>query len=203
MLVTEELWKSISKEPFEKWGPILNSLLSEDGINTPARVAMFLAQAAHESGGFSRLTENLNYSAAGLAATWPSRFRRPDGQPNDTALLLHRRPELIANNVYANRMGNGGVDSGDGWRYRGRGIFQLTGKSNYQQFFASVNEPVYPEKLSEPEYAIKSAIWYWLSNNLNLSADLHDIESNTRRINGGLNGLTDRISKYESIREYV
>lgn len=181
------------------WLQPLNTILAESGINTKERVDMFLAQAGHESGGLRRLTENLNYSANGLSNTWPTRYRGSDGKPNALALKLHRNPEMIANHTYANRMGNGDVESGDGWLYRGRGIFQLTGYDNYKRFFDYLGEPLKPTLLESPEYAIKSAAWFWNINNLNSFADKGDIRGCTKVINGGFNGIADRTAKYEAL----
>lgn len=160
------------------------------GIDTPARVAAFLAQVAHESADFTRVTENLNYSAFGLASTWPSRFRLPNGQPNELAHALHRNPIAIANHVYANRMGNGDVASEDGWRYRGRGLKQLTGRANYAACGEGIGLDLigHPELLEEPDAAVESACWYWREHGLNALADAGDFEGVTRRINGGLIG---------------
>lgn len=172
----------------------LKAAMALHAIDTENRISHFLAQVAHESGGFTRITENLNYSAKGLAATWPRRFRGDDGQPNELAEMLHRKPELIANEVYANRMGN--TQPGDGWKYRGRGLIQLTGKSNYiaasNGLYNSdilVNEP---NRVLQPDVAALTACWFWLSNGLNELADSGDVEKITRRINGGTIGLEHR-----------
>lgn len=172
-------------------------------LTTPTRQSAFLAQAAHESAGFTRLTENLNYSATGLAATWPGRFRGADGQPNALARGLHRRPEAIANVVYANRMGNGSEASGDGWRYRGRGLLQITGRAQYQRCGAALELPLVeqPDLLAQPEPAVLSAAWFWQVNGLNELADAGDFEAITRRINGGLNGLAERRALWAKFRE--
>lgn len=201
-MITRELWAKISKEPYDKWVPLLEDLLPDYGINTPRRIAMFLAQAAHESGGFSHLVENLNYSAAGLAKTWPKRYA-VDGVPNELARKIQRNPELIANATYANRMGNGAPESGDGWRYRGRGIFQLTGKRNYEDFFKATQLKINPEDLLQPKYAIISACWYWNTRNCNQYADKNDIKGCTVAINGGTIGLAHRSELYETIRKAI
>jgi putative chitinase len=172
-------------------------------LTTPTRQSAFLAQTAHESAGFTRLTENLNYSATGLATTWPGRFRGADGQPNALARALHRRPEAIANVVYANRMGNGPEASGDGWRYRGRGLLQITGRAQYQRCGAALGLPLVeqPDLLAQPEPAVLSAAWFWQVNGLNELADAGDFEAITRRINGGLNGLAERRALWAKFRE--
>lgn len=198
IIITEAAWNAASKEPYEKWAPILHEHMFANGINTKERIAMFLAQASHESGGFSRLVENLNYSAEGLAKTWPGRYAS-GGKPNDLAKKIARNPEMIANYTYANRMGNGGPESGDGWKYRGRGIFQLTGKANYQSFFYSVGLRPEPEKLAEPELAIMSACWFWVNRKLNDAADAKDVAKATKIINGGSIGLEHRTKLYNQI----
>lgn len=176
----------------------LNSFMPMYGINTPQREAAFLAQIAHESADFTRVTENLNYSRAGLAATWPKRFRAAGGQPNALADRLHRNPEAIANNVYANRMGNGDEASGDGWRYRGRGLKQLTGHDNYRACGLAIGADLvrHPELLEQPQYAVESACWFWKANNLGRLADAGDFVELTRRINGGVIGLREREDYY-------
>lgn len=197
-MISEKAWAAVSKEPYSKWVPILERFMSQYNINTKERIAMFLAQASHESGGFSRLVENLNYSAEGLAKVWPSRYAEK-GKPNALALSIARRPELIANHTYANRMGNSTPQSGDGWKYRGRGIFQLTGKSNYDAFFKDTGVAATPDDLTTPTYAVLSACWFWNKNRLNAIADTKDVERCTRVINGGLVGLDHRKKLYSNI----
>ena len=195
--ITSAHLRAIGVSNPDVWLKPINEILLESGVDTKARINMFLAQAGHESNGFRSLTENLNYSAAGLANTWPNRYRGSDKQPNALALKLQRNPVAIANHTYANRMGNGPVESGDGWLFRGRGIFQLTGKDSYIKFFKYINKDLNPELLTNPEYAIKSAVWYWNINNLNKFADIGDVRGCTKAINGGLNGLKDRSAKYD------
>lgn len=174
-------------------GP-LNQAMAKWEIDTPDRVAAFLAQAAHESAELLRLEENLNYSAAGLVQTWPSRFSL------EAALHYERKPELIANRAYANRLGNGDQASGDGWRFRGRGIFQLTGRANYHEASwvicgdATLVES--PDLVARPEYACETAGWFWRTNNLNRFADVADFEGLTRAINGGTHGLQSRVAHW-------
>lgn len=169
------------------------SLLDEYEINTPKRIAAFIAQCAHESGGFVFLSENLNYSAAGLMRVFDKYFK-----DEATAKAYARSPEKIANRVYANRMGNGDEASGDGWRYRGRGLIQLTGKDNYFWFASSLE--ITPEEAAEYtqtfEGAAQSACWFWETNKLNKLADDADIMTMTKRINGGTIGLKDREHHY-------
>lgn len=197
-MISEKAWSVVSKEPYSKWVPILERFMSQYNINTKERIAMFLAQASHESGGFSRLVENLNYSAEGLAKVWPNRYAEK-GKPNALALSIARKPELIANHTYANRMGNSTPQSGDGWKYRGRGIFQLTGKSNYDAFFKDTGVAATPDDLTTPTYAVLSACWFWNNNRLNAIADTKDVERCTRVINGGLVGLDHRKKLYSNI----
>lgn len=165
-------------------------------LNTPRRVAHFLAQTSHESGGYRRLEENLSYSAERLVEVWPNRFT-----PALAARCAHR-PELIANTVYSSRMGNGEADSGDGWKYRGRGILQITGRSSYGacgEYFSLdlLNDP---DRLAEDrQMAGLSAGWFWRTNGCNDLADDDDIEALTKRINGGLTGLDQRRALYERI----
>ena len=171
----------------------LNAALDKYEINTPERVAMFMAQVGHESGGLKRREENLNYSAQRLTQVFPKYFR--DVDPNDYA----RNPEKIANRVYGNRMGNGDEDSGDGYRYRGRGFIQLTGKNNYTAFAnamgMSLDEAV--DYLSTAEGAAMSAAWFWDMRNLNADADRGDVVTVTKKINGGTIGLHERQALYK------
>ena len=165
-----------------------------DLFKNPKRMAAFLAQVAHESGGFNAVQENLNYSAQGLRKTWPKRF-----PTLAIAQQYARNPQKIANKVYANRMGNGSEASGDGWKFRGRGLIQLTGKDNYTRFAKSIgmtlDEAV--KYLETPEGAVASAGWFWDANKLNIYADKGDFTGLTRRINGGTIGLADRKHHYD------
>jgi putative chitinase len=165
-----------------------------DMYKNKKRAAAFVAQIAHESGGFNFVKENLNYSAKGLMGTFKKYF------PNEAlAKQYERQPEKIANRVYANRMGNGDEASGDGYKYCGRGLIQLTGKQNYTKFAAdlgiSVDETV--KYLETPEGAVSSAGWFWDQNNLNQWCDKDDFVTLTKRINGGTIGLEDRKHHYE------
>jgi putative chitinase len=175
------------------WYAALNTLLPDYDINTVPRVAAFVAQCAHESGGFKMLKENLNYRAVTLRKIFPKYF------PTDALAEQYAgKQELIANKVYGNRMGNGDESSGDGFRYCGRGLIQLTGKNNYMAFAESIETPVeeIPEFLGTFEGAVQSACWFWETNNLNQWADQGDILTLTKRINGGTIGLEDRIKHY-------
>jgi putative chitinase len=178
----------------ENWLEALDQLLPDYEINTPKRVAAFIAQCAHESGGFRFIKENLNYKAESLRKVFPKYF------PNDDlANAYAKRPEMIANRVYASRMGNGDEHSGDGYRYCGRGLIQLTGRSNYENFAASLE--ISPEEAAEYlatfEGAAQSACFFWEQNNLNRFADANDVKGLTRAINGGYIGLEDRIKHTE------
>ena len=172
----------------------LSKVLPKYDINTPERVAAFMAQCGHESVDFSVLKENLNYSAKGLHGTWPKRF------PSEAAAQPYERnPEKIANKVYSDRMGNGPEASGDGWKYRGRGAIQLTGKDNYTNFAKSVGKTVdeVVAYLDTLEGAIESACWFWKKNNLNALSDAKDMTKATKVINGGDLGLAERKKHFE------
>jgi putative chitinase len=173
-----------------KWFEPLQETFEKYQINTPKRQACFIGQCMHESGGFKQLKENLNYSAKALMNTWPSRF--PDA---DTAEKFERQPEKIANKVYSGRMGN--TEDGDGAKYIGRGLIQLTGKDNYKAFGDAIGEDLVanPELVEEPRYAALSAGWFWNKRGLNALADAMDITTMTIRINGGKIGIDDRIAK--------
>jgi putative chitinase len=193
-ITREQLAQIIPKNPYiDQWTDALNKLLPDYGIDTPQRVAAFIAQCAHESGNFVFLKENLNYRAESLMRTWPRHF-----PTMEIATQYARQPERIANRAYANRMGNGDEASGDGWRYAGKGLIQLTGKNNYSAFAESIETPVeeIPAYLETFEGAVQSACWFWESNNLNQFADNNDILTMTKRINGGTIGLEDRMKHY-------
>lgn len=183
-------------ERADKWVPWLNMTMLTYEITTPQRQAMFLAQLAHESGGFRFVEENLNYSVEALQRVFKKYF-----PTDELALMYARQPEKIANRVYANRMGNGEESSGDGWKYRGRGLIQLTGKDNYAAFSlkANNNALLEPDLVAEPELAAMSAGWFWDTNGLNKLSDAGDVRAVTRRINGGFNGLADREAKYNKL----
>lgn len=177
--------------------PYMNTVLPNFGIDTPLRKAHFLSQLAHESGGLKYSEENLNYSAKALRSVFGKYFKT-----NEIAEQYARLPERIANRVYANRMGNGSEISGDGWKFRGRGLIQLTGKDNYQNFAKAfgidcVNNP---DLILEPEIAITSACWYWKKRKINAFADTDDIIMVTKRINGGKHGILDRMQWLDSFK---
>jgi putative chitinase len=191
----DQLKQMIPKNPYvDQWYKAISEILPEYEINTPKRVAAFLAQCAHESGGFVFLKENLNYKAASLRKVFPKYF-----PTDELAAQYANKPEKIANRVYANRMGNGDEASGDGFKYCGRGLIQLTGKDNYTFFAGSLDIPVEEasEYLQTFEGAVQSACFFWEQNNLNQWADKGDILTLTKRINGGTIGLEDRQKHYE------
>ena len=208
----------VRREVAERWLTGVQNACLQYGINTPERIAGFLSQCAHESAGFTMLEENLNYRAAVMATVWPTRFaeRIPDPKnpkktipkkdekgrniPNKFALAIERKPEMIANAVYSNRMGNGPVESGEGWLYRGRGLKQLTGKDNHIRCGNALKLDLVgnPDLLLQPGPAALSAAWFWSTNGCNAFADKGDIEGLTRKINGGLIGIDDRRKRYNS-----
>jgi putative chitinase len=176
----------------DHWYNALCQILPDYDITSVNRVAAFVAQAGHESGGFMVLHENLNYQAASLCRVWPHYFNA-----SNAAEYAHN-PEKIANRAYANRMGNGPEESGDGWKYCGRGLFQLTGHDNYQAFADSIQTDIdqIPEFLQTFEGAVQSACWFWENNNLNPLADAGDMLTMTKRINGGTLGLEERTANF-------
>lgn len=178
----------------EAWYEALVQILPEYEIDTPERIAAFLAQCVHESGGFKAIKENLNYKAASLRKVFPKYF-----PTDELAAQYAHNQEAIANRVYGNRMGNGDEDSGDGYTYCGRGLIQLTGHDNYRAFADSLSMtmPETVEFLQTFEGCVQSACWFWESNGLNDLADKGDIKGMTKRINGGYIGLEDRIKHYE------
>jgi putative chitinase len=198
VITKQQLAELLPKNRYiSQWCNALNAILPEYDINTPTRVAAFIAQCAHESGGFQFLQENLNYRAASLRKVFPKYF--PTDALAEEYAARPNRQEAIANRIYANRMGNGDEASGDGFRYRGRGLIQLTGKNNYTIFAASIETALeeIPGYLQTFEGAVQSACWFWDQNNLNKEADAKDIRTMTRKINGGFIGLEDRIKHYE------
>ena len=194
-LQLDQLRQIIPKNPYVNyWYEALSQLLPDYQIDTPERMAAFLAQCAHESGNFVFIKENLNYKAPSLRKVFPKYF-----PTDELALQYANKPEKIANRVYANRMGNGPEESGDGYKFCGRGLIQVTGRDNYTWFAASLG--IEPEEASEYmetfEGAAQSACWFWETNNLNQWSDRGDILTVTKRINGGTIGLEDRKKHYE------
>lgn len=197
-LTLQQLQQLIPKNPYVKqWHTALAQLLPDYEINTSQRIAAFVAQCAHESGGFTALRENLNYRAVTLRKIFPKYF--PTDQLAQQYASMPNKQQAIANLVYANRMGNGPPESGDGYRYSGKGLIQLTGKDNYTWFAASLGISVEEaaEYLETFEGAAQSACWFWETNKLNQWADAGDILTLTKRINGGTIGLEDRIKHYQ------
>ena len=193
ILTQEQLSQIIPGNPYlEHWYTALSQACPDYDINTPQRLAAFLAQCGHESGGFTAIKENLNYKAESLCRVWPRYFNA--GNANDYA----HNQEKIANRAYAGRMGNGPEESGDGYRFCGRGLIQLTGRSNYQAFADSIETDIndLPEYLATFEGCVQSACWFWEANNLNQYADNGDLLTMTKRINGGTLGLDDRTARY-------
>ena len=170
--------------------PVLNTAMSRYQIVGAKRIAAFIAQVGHESGHLTRLVENLNYSTDALRKTWPSRF------DVDLASAVARKPEQIANIAYGNRMGN--TAPGDGWKYRGRGLIQITGKNNYRACREALGLDLVtqPELLEKPQHACMSAAWFWATNGLNTLADAGKFDAIIQRINGGQNGAADRQALY-------
>lgn len=193
----DQLNQIVTKNPYiDDWYNALVAILPEYDIETPLRVAAFLAQCAHESGNFRFIKENLNYKWQSLRKVFPKYF--PDDAIAQQYANMPNRQEAIANRIYANRMGNGPEESGDGYRYCGRGLIQLTGKANYTNYAMSleidVEEAV--EHLKTFEGCVQSAAWFWDENKLNQFADKKDIVTLSKRINGGTIGLEDRIKHY-------
>jgi len=195
ILNKDQLAQMIPGNPYvDHWYDALSQALPDYDIDTPQRISAFIAQCAHESGNFRFLKENLNYKAESLMRVWPHYF-----PTMEVAKQYAHNQEKIANRAYANRMGNGDEASGDGFRYCGRGLIQLTGKNNYQSFADSIQTPVeqITEYLATFEGAVQSACWFWESNNLNNYADNGDIVTITKKINGGTLGLDDRTARYQ------
>ena len=189
---SEQLAQALHMPPAkaEEWVDAINTTFETFGIDTPEQQASFLGQCGHESAGFTALVENLNYKAESLCKVWPKRF------PSlEMAQPYHRNPEAIANHVYANRMGNGDEESGDGWNFRGRGLIQLTGRDNYRACGEALGADLEsdPDLVSQPMYAALSAGWFWHKNHLNNIAQ--DITAVTKKINGGTHGLEDRVAR--------
>ncbi|HIE1774371.1 glycoside hydrolase family 19 protein [Pseudomonas aeruginosa] len=178
------------------WVEHINGAMARFEINTPERVAMFLAQVGHESQSLKRLVENLNYSAEGLLKAWPQRFAPAE------AKQYARQPERIANRAYANRMGNGSPDTGDGYRYRGRGLIMITGHDNYAEAARALALPLVaqPELLEQRTWAAIAAGWWWRSRGLNDLADQGRFDRITLKINGGYNGADDRAARLDLAR---
>lgn len=201
MILTKDQLSQMIKgnKHVDNWYKALSILLPEYEIDSPKRIAMFIAQCAHESTHrgvpFAALEENLKYSAKGLRKTFGKYF-----QTDELAAEYAMKPEKIANRVYANRYGNGPESSGDGWRHRGQGLIQLTFKDNYRDFGESLDPTLSPAEVSEYlstfEGASQSACWFWENKRLNRFADIGDVKGATKVINGGDFGLADREKHY-------
>lgn len=192
MLVSKERFNKVFPNAASGMYEAIDKQIAIAGCISKPQQAMFLAQYGHETQGFTRLSENLNYSANGLVNVFRKYF-----PTLSLAKQYERKPQAIANKVYANRMGNGSEASGDGWKYRGRGLPHLTGKDNYGKFQAWLGKTVDPEELSTNlDLAIKAGVWYWLTNSL---ASLDSVQKVTVRINGGTNGLEDRCKLYRAL----
>ena len=197
MITTESIHRillamRVRPETAALYAPHLDAAARGWGVADYA-LPMWLAQLAHESAMFERMVESLNYTkAAQIRRTWPKRFAN-----NSAAVAFVSKPERLANFVYADRIGNGDAASGDGWKYRGRGLIQITGKDNYRDAGEALGLPLLeePELLEEPVHAADAAGWFWKSHGLNRFA--FNINACTRAINGGLNGLPDRMRLYE------
>lgn len=198
MITVQQLSQLLPGNPYVvHWHRALSQLLPDYEINTPQRMAAFIAQCAHESGGFTALQENLNYKPPTLRKLFSKYF--PTDELAAEYCAKPNKQQAIANRIYASRMGNGDEASGDGYKYRGRGLIQLTGKDNYTFFAGSLQISVEEaaEYMATFEGAAQSACWFWETNNLNQWADKNDILTLTKRINGGTIGLEDRIKHYE------
>jgi len=202
MQITRDQLEQIipSNKHLDNWLECLNTILPEYEIDSPERVAAFLAQCAHESASFTAIKENLNYKAESLMKVFPKYF------PNqELAEQYAHNQEAIANRVYGGRMGNGDEHSGDGYAYCGRGLIQLTGHDNYKAFADSLSSSIEEivEFLQTFEGCVQSACWFWETNDLNTLADAGDIKGMTKRINGGYIGLEDRVKHYEHALEVL
>lgn len=187
---------SVSDPELESWVPAIKSAMSWWGIDTVREVASFLANAMHESGGLRQMEENLNYRAERLMQVWPKRF------PNlAVAQQYAHNPEKLANKVYSGRMGNSDEASGDGWRYRGYGLFQLTGKSNQSRFGAAIGKPLdqVPAYLRTKEGAAMSAGWYWHDNGLDAKAATPGLADDRQAIQGGTLGLAEVTAVFDKV----
>lgn len=186
-----------------EWYDALEKAFPKYDITTTVRVAAFLAQCGHESAGFTTLKENLNYRPSVLVKVFPKYF--PTLEIANEYCARSDKQQAIANRVYANRMGNGNEQSGDGYKFAGGGLIQLTGKNNYTAFANSIGRPVNEtiDYVKTPDGAVESACWFWKTNHLNEIADREDMVTLTRRINGGTNGLEDRIKHYHHAKEVL
>ncbi len=191
MLITETKFNQVFPRAKEGIYSVIAKHIEQAGCKTKMQQAMFLAQCGHESAGFTAFVENLNYSAYGLRQVFRKYFTEEE------AKIYAKQPEKIANRVYANRMGNGDENSGDGWGYRGYGIIHITGKRNHVAFKKWLGRDIKPSDIAvNLDLAVKAGVWFWLENEI---ASLNSVEKVTRRINGGLNGLEDRVNLYRKL----
>ena len=220
MIELKHLQAAGVKDP-AKWLDAVNATCQEFEINTPQRMAAFLAQTSHESAGYTALKENLNYRASTLAACWPARFAVQEPDPNrpgktrskkdakganiptKLAESIAGKPDAIALLTYSNRMGNGPAETGEAAKFIGRGLKQLTGKDNYARCSRDLGADLVsnPDLLLEPLYAARSAGWFWKANSLSVFADKNDLEGMTKKINGGLIGYAKRKALYDKCIE--
>ena len=172
-----------------------NETFQRFGINSPVQQASWIGQCGHECGNFKILEENLNYRAATLLKLFPRTPKRAWGFTPEEAAAYEKQPQKIANRIYGNRMGNRDEASGDGWRFRGSGFLQLTGHSNFYHAGQALGEDfvMQPELVRTPKYAAMTAGWFWQTHKLNQYADSRDFVMMTKKINGGIIGLDDRI----------
>jgi putative chitinase len=197
----DQLAQILRNNPYiEQWCEALNKILPEYDITSVERIAAFIGETYVESAGYTALHENLNYQAASLMRVWPSRF-----PTMEIANQYAHNQEMIANRAYCDRMGNGPESSGDGWKYCGRGLIQVTGHDNYQSLADSLEMDIaeLPAYLQTFEGAVQSACWFWEANNLNQFADAWDIKTLSIRINGGTHGLDERIQRCDAARHIL
>lgn len=185
MLISEAVFNKVFPRAIKGTYQAIEKHIELAGCFNKQQQAMFLAQCGHETGGFTVLSENLNYSADGLMKVFRKYFPNPN-----IARQYERKPEKIASRVYANRMGNGPEETMDGWNYRGRGLIQITGKSNYIKFAQWLGDTINPKEVSSNlDLAVKTAVWFWIFNDL---ASIDSVQRVTLRINGGANGIDGR-----------
>jgi putative chitinase len=193
---SDQVQQILSHNPhYESWYAALAHVLDRYEVNTVPRVAAFIAQTAHESANYTALKENLNYNAASLNRIWPKRF------PPDVAAAYAHDPEKIANRAYCDRMGNGSESSGDGWKFHGRGLIQLTGRDLYEKFATEIGKELDEtvDYCETPDGAVESACFFWEHHRLNTVADAGNMEHMTKIINGGLLGIEDRTARFHHV----
>lgn len=205
--------KAFPNSKIQDFHPYWEEVFEYAQINTEVRVAMFFGQAGIETGGFKVFKEGLNYSAQGLSETWPGRYainpKADQKTPNALAKSLHRQPERIANVTYANRNGNRDEASGDGYRFKGRGVIQLTGAKNYVLFnndmgsYLNDNFIKNPDALLQPRIGLYAAGWFWKTNNINPYADIKNIKAVTKKVQGGSLKLKERGLLFEKVLQLL